>query len=80
MRLYHGSKSGTIAAAIVPVFPAGARVAFYGDSITKNGGAILRVAAQYRADFPGTNPYIVRVVREYLQYKPQEAEMRARLQ
>ncbi|MBR0056933.1 MAG: hypothetical protein IJP66_06340 [Kiritimatiellae bacterium] len=52
MRLYHGSKSGTIAAAIVPVFPAGARVAFYGDSITKNGGAILRVAAQYRAAFP----------------------------
>ena len=37
---------------VFPVFPAGARVAFYGDSITKNGGAILRVAAQYRADFP----------------------------
>ena len=29
---------------------------------------------------PETNPYIVRVAREYLQYKPQEAEMRARLQ
>ncbi len=35
-----------------PVFSAAARVAFYGDSITKNGGAILRVAAQYRAAFP----------------------------
>ncbi len=35
-----------------PAFPSGSRVAFYGDSITKNGGAILRVAAQYRADFP----------------------------
>lgn len=33
-------------------FPAGARVAFFGDSITKGGGALLRVAAQYRADFP----------------------------
>ena len=38
--------------AILPAFPAGARVAFYGDSITKNGGAILRVSAQYREDFP----------------------------
>ena len=29
---------------------------------------------------PGTNPYIVRVAREYLQYKPQEAELRSSLQ
>ena len=29
---------------------------------------------------PGTNPYIVLVAREYLQYKPQEAELRSALQ
>ena len=33
-------------------FPDGSRVAFYGDSITRLGGGILRVAAQYRALFP----------------------------
>ncbi len=30
----------------------GSRVAFFGDSITRLGGGILRVAAQYRALFP----------------------------
>ncbi len=33
-------------------FPDGSRVAFFGDSITRLGGGILRVAAQYRAHFP----------------------------
>lgn len=33
-------------------FPDKSRVAFFGDSITSMGGALLRVAAQYRADFP----------------------------
>ena len=33
-------------------FPGGARVAFFGDSITRNGGAMLRVAAHYRTAFP----------------------------
>lgn len=33
-------------------FPDGSRVAFFGDSITRLGGGILRVAAQYRALFP----------------------------
>ena len=33
-------------------FPDKSRVAFFGDSITSSGGAMLRVAAQYRADFP----------------------------
>ena len=33
-------------------FPEGSRVIFYGDSITRLGGGVLRVAAQYRALFP----------------------------
>ena len=33
-------------------FPDGSRVAFYGDSITRLGGGVLRVAAQYRELFP----------------------------
>ena len=33
-------------------FPDGARVAFFGDSITRNGGAVLRTAAHYREAFP----------------------------
>lgn len=33
-------------------FPDGSRVAFFGDSITRQGGGILRVAAQYRAHLP----------------------------
>ena len=36
-----------------PPFPEGSRVIFYGDSITRLGGGVLRVAAQYRALFPG---------------------------
>ena len=33
-------------------FPDKSRVVFYGDSVTRLGGGILRVAAQYRALFP----------------------------
>ena len=33
-------------------FPDGARVAFYGDSITADGGWVMRVAAHYRKEFP----------------------------
>ena len=33
-------------------YPAGSRVAFFGDSLTRLGGCMLRVAAQYRALFP----------------------------
>ncbi len=33
-------------------YPSKSRVAFYGDSITRLGGGVLRVAAQYRALFP----------------------------
>ena len=40
-------------AAGVGPFPDGARVAFFGDSITHGGGGILRVAAHYRKAFPG---------------------------
>lgn len=40
------------AAEIAP-FPDGARVAFFGDSITRGGGGVLRVAAHYRKAFPG---------------------------
>lgn len=36
----------------VKPFSNGARVAFYGDSITRNGGGVLRVAAHYRKAFP----------------------------
>ena len=35
-----------------PPFPEGSRVIFYGDSITRLGGGVLRVAAQYRTLFP----------------------------
>ena len=38
---------------LFPPFPDGGRVAFYGDSITRLGGGVLRVAAQYRELFPG---------------------------
>ena len=44
--------SGTVYGAAMQPFPDGARVAFFGDSITSMGGALLRVAAQYRAAFP----------------------------
>ncbi len=33
-------------------YPAGSRIAFFGDSLTRLGGCMLRVAAQYRALFP----------------------------
>ena len=33
-------------------FPDKSRIVFYGDSITRLGGGILRIAAQYRAIFP----------------------------
>lgn len=36
-------------------FPDGARVAFFGDSITQNGVAVTRVAAHYRKMFPNGN-------------------------
>lgn len=36
-------------------FPDGSRVAFFGDSITRNGGGILRVAAHYKNAFPDRN-------------------------
>ena len=39
-------------APIVEPFPSGARVAFFGDSITHGGGGFLRVAAHYRTAFP----------------------------
>ena len=35
-----------------PPFPDKSRVVFYGDSITRLGGGVLRVAAEYRARFP----------------------------
>jgi lysophospholipase L1-like esterase len=34
-------------------FPDGARVAFFGDSLTAGGGVVLRIAAHYRTAFPG---------------------------
>ena len=39
------------AAGIEP-FPEGARVAFFGDSLTAGGGVVLRIAAHYRTEFP----------------------------
>lgn len=47
--------SATGSDAKMQTFPDGARVAFFGDSITSMGGALLRVAAQYRAAFPDRN-------------------------
>lgn len=45
--------------ALMRTFPDGARVAFFGDSITRNGGAMLRVAAHYRTAFPeGMKPEV----------------------
>ena len=55
---------GTILAAAIAVqaaataagvgpFPDGARVAFFGDSLTAGGGVVLRIAAHYRTAFPG---------------------------
>ena len=44
-----------LSAAEVEPFPGGARVVFYGDSITRNGGAVLRVAAHYKKAFPERN-------------------------
>ena len=45
--------AGTVQCMAMQTFPDGARVAFFGDSITANGGAMLRVAAHYREAFPG---------------------------
>ena len=47
--------AGTVQCMAMQTFPDGARVAFFGDSITANGGAMLRIAAHYREAFPGRN-------------------------
>ncbi len=49
-----GVEQGMGTAAVEP-FPDGARVVFFGDSITQNGVAVTWVAAHYRKMFPNGN-------------------------
>jgi len=50
-----GAGGGGKGAGVIEPFPDGARVVFFGDSITQNGVAVTWVAAHYRKMFPNGN-------------------------